>query len=220
MDLLQIASDLDDYTLADRYLRTEGRVFLTGTQALLRVMLDQRRRDIAAGLKTAGCVSGYRGSPLGGVDQTFMANRELIADHDITFIPAINEDLAATALLGSQQVETDPTRTVDGVFGIWYGKGPGVDRSGDALKHGNAYGSSPHGGVLVVAGDDHGCVSSSMGAPVGRRIRHLLHADPQSGGAFAEISAAGRRIRLCAVALYRHVGRLQSDLRDRSSLRA
>ena len=91
-----------------------------------------------------------------------MANPKLIADHDIEFLPAINEDLAATAMLGSQQVETDPNRMVEGVFSMWYGKGPGVDRAGDALKHGNAYGSSPNGGVLVVAGDDHGCVSSSM----------------------------------------------------------
>lgn len=155
-------SRLDDYALADRYTRMDGRVFLTGTQALLRAMLDQRRHDIEVGLKTAGFVSGYRGSPLGGVDLEFMANRRLAADHDITFLPAINEDLAATAMLGSQQVETDPNRTVEGVFGMWYGKGPGVDRAGDALKHGNAYGSSPNGGVLVVAGDDHGCVSSSM----------------------------------------------------------
>ncbi len=150
------------YSLADRYTRREGRVFLTGTQALVRVMLDQRRRDREAGLNTAGFVSGYRGSPLGGVDQEFTRTAKLVAEHDIEFLPAVNEDLAATAVLGSQQVETDPDRTVEGVFAMWYGKGPGVDRSGDALKHGNAYGSSPHGGVLVVAGDDHGCVSSSM----------------------------------------------------------
>jgi len=158
------ASPLDDhgYTLADRYRRTEGRVFLTGTQALLRLMLDQRRRDVDLGLNTAGFVSGYRGSPLGAVDREFIAQSKLVANHDITFLPAINEDLAATAMMGSQQVETDPDRTVEGVFGMWYGKGPGVDRAGDALKHGNAYGSSPNGGVLVVAGDDHGCVSSSM----------------------------------------------------------
>ncbi|SFP66441.1 indolepyruvate ferredoxin oxidoreductase family protein [Tranquillimonas alkanivorans] len=155
-------SAIDSYELADRYTHREGRVFLTGTQALVRVLLDQRRRDRAAGLNTAGYVSGYRGSPLGGVDQELTRVAKLIAEHKIEFLPAVNEDLAATAVLGSQQVETDPDRTVEGVFGMWYGKGPGVDRSGDALKHGNAYGSSPHGGVLVVAGDDHGCVSSSM----------------------------------------------------------
>ena len=162
MALDRTAPQTADYSLEDRYSRTEGRVFLTGTQALLRIVLDQRRRDRAAGLDTAGFVSGYRGSPLGGVDQEFARNADLVAAHDIRFLPAINEELAATAMIGSQQVETDPARGVQGVFGLWYGKGPGVDRAGDALKHGNAYGASPTGGVLVVAGDDHGCVSSSM----------------------------------------------------------
>ena len=154
--------DLDAYELADRYARQEGRVYLTGTQALVRILLEQAGRDRAAGLNTAGFVSGYRGSPLGGVDLELWRAKKLIAENRIEFLPAVNEDLAATAVLGSQQVETQPGRTVEGVFGLWYGKGPGVDRAGDALKHGNAYGSSPHGGVLVVAGDDHGCVSSSM----------------------------------------------------------
>jgi indolepyruvate ferredoxin oxidoreductase len=122
----------------------------------------QRAMDRAAGLNTAGFVSGYRGSPLGAVDQELWRADSLLRENNIEFLPAVNEDLAATAILGSQQVETDPHKNVDGVFGIWYGKGPGVDRAGDALKHGNAYGSSPTGGVLVVAGDDHGCVSSSM----------------------------------------------------------
>lgn len=153
---------LADYRLADRYTATGGRVFLTGTQALVRLVLDQARRDRAAGLSTAGFVSGYRGSPLGGVDLELWRAKPLLAEHHIEFLPAVNEDLAATAVLGSQQVEGHLKRDVEGVFGLWYGKGPGVDRAGDALKHGNAYGSSPHGGVLVVAGDDHGCVSSSM----------------------------------------------------------
>jgi indolepyruvate ferredoxin oxidoreductase len=153
---------LDNYELIDRYRRESGRVFLTGTQALVRIPLMQRTLDRAAGLNTAGFVSGYRGSPLGAVDQELWRAKSFLDENDIEFLPAVNEDLAATAILGSQQVETDPHKTVDGVFGIWYGKGPGVDRAGDALKHGNAYGSSPHGGVLVVAGDDHGCVSSSM----------------------------------------------------------
>jgi indolepyruvate ferredoxin oxidoreductase len=150
------------YELIDRYRRSEGRVFVSGTQALVRLALAQRAVDRAAGLNTAGFISGYRGSPLGAYDMELWKARSFLEANDIKFVPAVNEDLAATAILGSQQVETDPDRTVDGVFGIWYGKGPGVDRSGDALKHGNAYGSSPHGGVLVVAGDDHGCVSSSM----------------------------------------------------------
>ncbi|MCO5155311.1 MAG: indolepyruvate ferredoxin oxidoreductase family protein [Aquamicrobium sp.] len=150
------------YRLEDRYASGSGRVFMTGTQALVRIVLDQARRDRAAGLNTSGFVSGYRGSPLGGLDLELWRNRALIDAAGIRFLPAVNEDLAATAVLGSQQVETNPAAGVDGVFALWYGKGPGVDRAGDALKHGNAYGSSPHGGVLVVAGDDHGCVSSSM----------------------------------------------------------
>jgi indolepyruvate ferredoxin oxidoreductase len=154
--------DQPSYRLEDRYARRSGRVFLTGTQALVRIALDQARRDHAAGLKTGGFISGYRGSPLGGLDLELWRNRKLIDAAGIRFLPAVNEDLAATAVLGSQQVETNPDAAVDGVFAMWYGKGPGVDRAGDALKHGNAYGSSPHGGVLVVAGDDHGCVSSSM----------------------------------------------------------
>ncbi|PCF94686.1 indolepyruvate ferredoxin oxidoreductase family protein [Vreelandella nigrificans] len=162
---LDIALDdnlLDDYQLADRYNRSEGRVFLTGTQALVRIALRQAELDRRDGRHTAGLISGYRGSPLGGVDQEIWRAKAAMEEHHIDFVPAINEDLAATMMLGCQQVETDPDKQVDGVFGMWYGKGPGVDRAGDALKHGNAYGSSPTGGVLVVAGDDHGCVSSSM----------------------------------------------------------
>ncbi|WP_213769337.1 indolepyruvate ferredoxin oxidoreductase family protein [Bradyrhizobium sp. dw_78] len=155
-------TDIETYALLDRYIRPSGRVLLTGTQALVRILLDQSDRDRADGLKTAGFVSGYRGSPLGGVDLELWRAKKFLSERRIEFLPAVNEDLAATAVLGSQQVETNPRREVEGVFGLWYGKGPGVDRSGDALKHGNAYGSSRHGGVLVVAGDDHGCVSSSM----------------------------------------------------------
>ncbi|WP_323034768.1 indolepyruvate ferredoxin oxidoreductase family protein [Pararhodobacter sp.] len=150
------------YALSDRYTRETGRVFLTGTQALVRIMLDQARRDKAAGLNTAGFISGYRGSPLGALDLELWRARDQTEQHRITFMPAVNEDLGATAVLGAQQAVLDPDCEVEGVFSLWYGKGPGVDRSGDALKHGNAYGSSPKGGVLVVAGDDHGCVSSSM----------------------------------------------------------
>ncbi|SEB77413.1 indolepyruvate ferredoxin oxidoreductase [Nitratireductor aquibiodomus] len=156
------AGELARYQLEDRYTQEKGRVFMTGTQALVRAVLDQARRDRASGLNTAGFISGYRGSPLGALDLELWKAKDRLDDARIEFLPAVNEDLAATAVLGSQQVETNPKREVEGVFGLWYGKGPGVDRSGDALKHGNAYGSSPHGGVLVVAGDDHGCVSSSM----------------------------------------------------------
>ena len=155
-------SPLDNYELLDRYRRESGRVFLTGTQALVKIPLMQRTLDQAAGLNTAGFISGYRGSPLGAYDQELWRAGQFLKESNIEFLPAVNEELAATAILGSQQVEADPARTVDGVFGIWYGKGPGLDRAGDGLKHGNAYGSSPTGGVLVIAGDDHGCVSSSM----------------------------------------------------------
>ena len=153
---------LSGYQLSDNLSAASGRIFLTGTQALVRLVLMQRALDRAANLNTAGFVSGYRGSPLGMVDQQLWKANKLLASHDVRFLPAINEELGGTAVLGTQRVESDPERTVDGVFAMWYGKGPGVDRAGDALKHGNAYGSSPHGGVLVVAGDDHGCVSSSM----------------------------------------------------------
>ena len=150
------------YALSDRYTLPEGRVFLTGTQALVRIMLDQARRDRRNGLNTAGFVSGYRGSPLGALDLEMWRAKQETARNNITFLPAVNEDLGATAVLGAQQATLDPACEVEGVFSMWYGKGPGVDRSGDALRHGNAYGSAPKGGVLVVAGDDHGCVSSSM----------------------------------------------------------
>jgi indolepyruvate ferredoxin oxidoreductase len=151
-----------DYRLSDNLWAEHGAVFLTGTQALVRLLLTQRARDAARGLATAGFVSGYRGSPLGMLDQAIWKAGKKFEDAGIRFVPAINEELGATQVLGTQRVESDPERTADGVFAMWYGKGPGVDRAGDALKHGNAYGSSPHGGVLVVAGDDHGCVSSSM----------------------------------------------------------
>ena len=153
---------LSEYRLTDNLTATRGRIFLTGTQALVRIMLMQRELDRALGWNTAGFVSGYRGSPLGMVDQQMWKAKKLLDANDVRFLPAINEELGGTAVLGTQRVEADTERTVDGVFAMWYGKGPGVDRAGDALKHGNAYGSSPHGGVLVVAGDDHGCVSSSM----------------------------------------------------------
>lgn len=151
-----------DYQLSDNLLACEGQVFLTGIQALVRLPLMQRTLDIAQGLNTAGFISGYRGSPLGMVDQALWQAKDILERSQVSFLPAINEELGATAVLGTQQVESDPQRTVDGIFAYWYGKGPGVDRAADALKHGNAFGSSPTGGVLIIAGDDHGCVSSSM----------------------------------------------------------
>jgi indolepyruvate ferredoxin oxidoreductase len=151
-----------DYQLSDNLWAPCGAIFLTGTQALVRLMLMQRQRDAAANLNTQGFISGYRGSPLGMVDLQVWKAGKKFGDAGIRFLPAINEELGATAVLGTQRVEADEARTCDGVFAMWYGKGPGVDRAGDALKHGNAYGASPHGGVLMIAGDDHGCVSSSM----------------------------------------------------------
>ncbi len=151
-----------DYELSDNLAAERGVVFLSGIQALVRLPLMQAALDRTRGMATAGFVAGYRGSPLGVFDQALWKAGERLAAARVDFLPAINEELAGTAVLGTQQVESDPERAADGVFALWYGKGPGVDRAGDALKHGNAYGSSPHGGVLVVAGDDHGCVSSSM----------------------------------------------------------
>ncbi len=153
---------LADYRLSDAVCAGSGHVFVTGTQALVRILLMQRALDVARGLKSAAFVSGYRGSPLGAYDQQLWKHQKQLDQAGVRFRPAVNEELAATAIIGSQQVESDPRRTVDAVFGLWYGKGPGVDRAGDALKHGNARGASPNGGVLVVAGDDHGCVSSGF----------------------------------------------------------
>jgi indolepyruvate ferredoxin oxidoreductase len=157
-----VRSALTGYRLSDAVCASAGRVFVTGTQALVRLPLMQRALDAECGLDTAGFISGYRGSPLGAYDQQLWKHREQLDAARIRFLPAVNEELAATAVLGSQEVESDPERKVLAVFGLWYGKGPGVDRAGDALKHGNARGSSPHGGALVVAGDDHGCVSSAF----------------------------------------------------------
>jgi len=158
------APALRNVSLDDRYDATGGLVYLTGTQALVRLPLMQRQRDLAAGLNTAGYVSGYRGSPVGGYDQALWKAKRQLDAHHVRFVPGLNEDLAATAIWGTQQLNAFPGAKYDGVFGIWYGKGPGVDRSGDALRHANQAGSSKHGGVLAVAGDDHGAKSSTMAA--------------------------------------------------------
>lgn len=150
------------YRLSDNLTATQGRVFLTGTQALLRMLLAQKHRDTQAGLNTAGFLTGYRGSPLGGVDMAAWRHQNVLHEHSIRFLPAINEDLAATIIMGTQQAGVRQDQKVDGVFGMWYGKGPGVDRAGDALHHGNAAGASRHGGVLLVVGDDHTAASSSI----------------------------------------------------------
>ncbi len=149
-------------TLDDKYTLPSGRVYMTGTQALVRLLLAQKQRDTVAGLNTGGFVSGYRGSPLGAVDQELWKAKRHLEAHAVRFVPGLNEELAATAVWGSQMVKLDPNARVDGVFALWYGKGPGVDRSGDVFKHGNIAGCSKHGGVLVIAGDDHACKSSSL----------------------------------------------------------
>ena len=148
-------------TLDDKYSATSGRVFIGGNQALVRLALMQRQRDAAAGLNTGGFISGYRGSPLGTLDQSLWQARRFLDEHHVTFVPGVNEDLAATAVWGSQQTGLFPGSRYDGVFGMWYGKGPGVDRCGDVFKHANMAGTSPHGGVLALAGDDHAAASST-----------------------------------------------------------
>ena len=148
-------------TLESRFTDLDTPVLLSGIQALVRVLLEQARLDRAAGLNTGGLVSGYRGSPLGGLDRELWHRQTLLAAQNIRFQPGVNEDLAATMLYGTQQLDAFPGKRVDGVFGMWYGKGPGVDRAGDALHCGNFIGTSKHGGVLAVSGDDHGAHSST-----------------------------------------------------------
>src|SRR6185312_15541649 len=149
-------------TLDDKYTLSSGRVYLSGIQALVRLPIMQRERDQAAGLDTGGFISGYRGSPLRTYDYALWQAKRFLKQNNIHFQPGVNEDLAATAVWGSQQVGLFPGAAVDGVFGIWYGKGPGADRSVDVLKHANSAGTSPKGGVLMLAGDDHGCTSSTL----------------------------------------------------------
>ena len=149
-------------SLDQKYTQDSGHVFLTGIQALVRLPMAQIRRDRAAGLNTAGFITGYRGSPLGGYDQQLHAARKHLEQYNVKFQPGVNEDLAATAIWGSQQLNLSPGANYDGVVGIWYGKGPGVDRCGDVFRHGNAAGSARNGGVLCLAGDDHGAKSSTV----------------------------------------------------------
>ena len=155
---------LETVTLDDKYSLDQGRAFMSGVQALVRLPMLQRTRDAAAGLNTAGFISGYRGSPLGGYDQALWAAKKHLAAHSIVFQPGVNEELGATAVWGTQQLDLYPkTKKFDGVFGIWYGKGPGVDRCSDVFKHANMAGTAQHGGVIAIAGDDH--VSKSSTAP-------------------------------------------------------
>ncbi|MBN7118618.1 indolepyruvate ferredoxin oxidoreductase family protein [Ectopseudomonas oleovorans] len=153
---------LAEIRLDDKYRLATGHLYLTGTQALTRLPMLQKQRDAAFGLNTACFISGYRGSPLGGLDKSLWGAREYLKENHIHFQPGVNEELGATAVWGSQQANLFPGARYDGVFAMWYGKGPGVDRSGDVFKHGNSAGVSKHGGVLLLAGDDHGCKSSTI----------------------------------------------------------
>lgn len=161
MRAVELGRQIDmEYGLEDRYVKENGTVFLTGTQALVRILVEQARSDRAAGIHSGGLVSGYRGSPLGGFDQELWRQKKLLAEHAIRFEPGLNEDLGATMLWGAQQVDAFPGKRVEGVFSMWYGKGPGVDRTGDVFRNANIAGTSKHGGVLAVAGDDHAAQSS------------------------------------------------------------
>jgi len=153
---------LADIRLDDKYRLATGNLYLTGTQALTRLPMLQKQRDEARGLNTAGFISGYRGSPLGNLDKSLWDAKDYLQENAIHFQPGVNEELAATAVWGSQQVNLFPEGKYDGVFALWYGKGPGVDRCGDVFKHGNSAGSAKNGGVLILAGDDHGCKSSTI----------------------------------------------------------
>ncbi len=162
--MLETAADsslIHDVTLSDRYDLGKDKVLLNGTQALIRMLLNQKTRDREAGLNTGGYVSGYRGSPLGGVDLNMSREKDRLAAADIIFQPGLNEDIAATAIWGTQQAELRGEGQFDGVFGLWYGKGPGVDRSGDVFRHANMAGTSRHGGVVLALGDDHTGESST-----------------------------------------------------------
>ena len=150
------------FELSEDFTRERGTIWLSGTQAIVRLLLDQHRLDKSRGWNTRGFVSGYRGSPLGGVDVMLSRERAHLDDAGVVFEPGVNEDLAATAVWGTQQVNLFPGATCDGVFGMWYGKAPGLDRSGDVFRHANAAGSSPRGGVLALVGDDPGCKSSTL----------------------------------------------------------
>jgi indolepyruvate ferredoxin oxidoreductase len=153
---------LADIRLDDKYRLATGNLYLTGTQALTRLPMLQKQRDEARGLNTAGFISGYRGSPLGNLDKSLWDAKDYLQQNAIHFQPGVNEELAATAVWGSQQVNLFPHGKYDGVFALWYGKGPGVDRCGDVFKHGNSAGVAENGGVLILAGDDHGCKSSTI----------------------------------------------------------
>ncbi len=170
--MAKAALKLRDVSLEDKFELEDGAAFMSGLQALARIAIVQRRRDMAAGLNTGGFISGYRGSPLGALDRELARANKYYENLDVKFLPGVNEDLAATAIWGTQQVGLLPGAKHDGVFGIWYGKAPGVDRSGDVMRHANANGTAPKGGVLAIVGDDHGCKSSTLAC----QSDHILYA--------------------------------------------
>src|SRR5690348_9534902 len=151
-----------EVSLDDRFLLEQGSVYLTGIQALVRLPLDQHRLDARRGLRTGTFISGYPGSPLGGYDLALQRVKAILEANDVVLQPGANEELAASAITGTQMLDQYPHSRFDGVIGIWYGKGPGVDRSGDAFKHGNFAGTSKHGAVLACLGEDHEGKSSTM----------------------------------------------------------
>ena len=172
-----------DISLEDKWTKPKGRIFLSGTQAIVRVLLAQAELDKRAGLNTAGYISGYRGSPLGNVDTALWSVKQRLSEAGVVFQPGVNEDIAATAVAGTQQIDQLPGARHEGVFAAWYGKGPGVDRSGDAFKHGNYAGAHAKGGVLIFFGDDHAGKSSTVAfqseqAIVASSIPILYPADP------------------------------------------
>ena len=196
---------LTPVSLDDKYDLGKSRVFVTGFQALVRLTLMQKERDRRARLNTAGYVTGYRGSPLGTLDQQFIRAGAVLAKNDVKFHPATNEELAATALSGTQQAELRGEGRFDGVFGMWYGKGPGVDRSGDAFRHANFAGTSKHGGVIALMGDDHTAEFVYHGAPVRIPFYRCHDPDPQPGRGAGDHRL--RPPRLGDVALYRGLDR-------------
>ncbi|MFC3051879.1 indolepyruvate ferredoxin oxidoreductase family protein [Kordiimonas pumila] len=192
--MTEITPSLLEWKLQDKYDRSEGKLFLTGVQALVKLPLLQHQLDQQAGLNTAGFISGYRGSPLGNFDSALWSAKSHLSDHGIIFQPGLNEESAATSVLGSQQANIlDVSPRYDGVFSMWYGKGPGVDRAGDALKHGNIFGTSSHGGVLVLAGDDHGGKSSTLAFQSEQALSsfHMPVLNPTGSGDYLKLGLFG-----------------------------
>ncbi len=203
----------DSFSLDMKYRLESGRVFLSGIQALVRLPLDQHRADRRRGLDTATLISGYRGSPLGGLDQTVERHRELLAEHQVVFISGVNEDLGATAVLGSQLAYLYGGARYDGVLGMWYGKAPGVDRSGDILRHANFAGVGRNGGVLALAGDDPQAKSSTL--PTHSEVAFYDFQMPVLFPGQHPGHSRSRASRLRAVALLRALGGLQDGDRRR-----